>query len=528
MAKSKSDDLFNLIKSLSRSEKRYFKLYVDSTGGNAPKKYLRLFDLMDQQNDFDEKKILEKEPSLKPAQLSNMKAHLYFKILQSMRLYNQAGVVEIQIRELIDYAQMLLNKSLYEQCVRILQKAKKMAAKIDNLELLLEILKWEKSVLSQTVGRDNQKRVNRIIEEVQDVNDRINNINTFTNLSVRLNSLYKKVGFIRNKSDYTKVVSIFKSSLPTIDEEALSLNEKLNLYHLLVGYYSMIQDFEKGYHYAKEWVTLFDNHTELIPTRLEMYINSINNLMIAQFKLLKYYEFIATSKKLKAVRFMPGVSLNENIRLKLMKYSYVHEFNRYFMLGDFAHGVALMNRIKPKLEAFASQLDNHSRIILYYKTACLYFGNDNYSEAIVHLNKIINTQEGELREDIHSFARIVNLICHYELGNTDVIDYYIRSTYRFLLKKGDMQTFQRYILSFLKKLGMGTTQDQLMSHFKSLRMQLLPLENNIYEKRPFMYFDIISWLESKIQKRPIQLIIKEKAMTALEKESLTSFEVLRA
>lgn len=219
---------------------------------------------------------------------------------------------------------------------------------------------------------------------------------------------------------------------------------------------------------------------------------------------------------------MPGVSLNENIRLKLIKYSYVHEFNRYFMLGDFEQGVALMNRIKPKLEAFASQLDNHSRIILYYKTACLYFGNDNYSEAIVHLNKIINTQEGELREDIHSFARIVNLICHYELGNTDIIDYYIRSTYRFLLKKGDMQTFQRYILIFLKKLGSGTTQDQLMSHFESLRMQLLPLENNIYEKRPFMYFDIISWLESKIRKKPIQLIIKEKAMKTLSMEAVAN------
>lgn len=520
MAKPKSDDLFNLIKSLNRSEKRYFKLFVDSTGGSSPKKYIRLFDLIDQQDDFDEEKILEKEKSFKPSQLSNMKAHLYFKILQSMRLYNQTAVTEIQIREHIDYAQLLLNKSLYDQCVNILQKAKRAAAKIDNLELLLEILKWEKSVLSQTVGRDNQKRVNRIVEEVQDVNNRITNINTFTNLSVKLNSLYKKVGFIRNKSDYNKVVSIFKSSVPAYDEEALSLNEKLNLYHLLVGYYFMIQNFEKGYHYAKEWVKLFDQHAEMIPVRLEMYINSINNLMIAQYKLFKYHEFIVTSKKLKTIRFLPGISINENIRLKLMKYSYVHEFNRYFMLGDFAHGVALMNRIKPNLESFANQLDNHSRIILYYKTACLYFGNDNYNEALYNLNKIINTQEGELREDIHSFARIVNLICHYELGNTDVIDHYIRSTYRFLLKKGDMQTFQRYILSFLKKLGSGITQDQLLKQFESLRMQLLPLENNIYEKRPFMYFDIISWLESKIQQKPIQVVIKEKAMAALEMKQM--------
>src|SRR5690606_39339982 len=39
MAKSKSDDLFNLIKSLNRSEKRYFKLFVDSTGGNRSEEH---------------------------------------------------------------------------------------------------------------------------------------------------------------------------------------------------------------------------------------------------------------------------------------------------------------------------------------------------------------------------------------------------------------------------------------------------------------------------------------------------------
>lgn len=516
MSKAKSDGLFQLIKSLNRTEKRYFKLYVDSIGGNTPKKYIKLFDLIDQQDEFDEERILAKEKSLKPEQLSNMKAHLYYKVLQSMRLYHQTAVIEIQIRELIDFAQLLLNKSLYDQCANILKKAKKTASKIDNLELLLEILKWEKRVLSQTVGKDNEKRVNRIIEDVQDVNTRINNINTFTNLSVKLNSLYKRIGFIRNKSDYNKVVSLFNASIPPYEEEALSLNEKLNLYHLLVGYFFMVQNFEKGYYYAKKWVKLFDDNAAMIPSRLETYINSINNLMIAQYKLFKYYEFIETNKKLKSVRFIPGISLNENIKLKLLKYTYVHQFNRYFMLGDFDQGVALMNRIKPGLELFANQLDNHSRIILYYKTASLYFGNDNFNEAIQSLNKIINAHEGALREDVHSFARILNLICHYELGNVDVIDYYIRSTYRFLLKKGDMHSFQRYILSFLKKLGSGITQEELLNQFENLRTQLIPLEENPYEKRPFMYFDIISWLESKIQRKRISTVIKEKAMKTLD------------
>jgi RNase P/RNase MRP subunit POP5 len=40
---------------------------------------------------------------------------------------------------------------------------------------------------------------------------------------------------------------------------------------------------------------------------------------------------------------------------------------------------------------------------------------------------------------------------------------------------------------------------------------MLLLVNSAYEKRAFIYFDIISWLESKIEKRPVQDIIQQKA-----------------
>ena len=48
--------------------------------------------------------------------------------------------------------------------------------------------------------------------------------------------------------------------------------------------------------------------------------------------------------------------------------------------------------------------------------------------------------------------------------------------------------------------------------FADLREHLIPLTTNPYEKRAFVYFDIISWLESKIQSRPVKEVIREKAL----------------
>lgn len=513
MSKEKSDHLFSLIRSLKKSEKRYFKLHSCMEDPNA--KYILLFDAMEKMKNYNESRLLAEVPSLIPQQLSNLKGHLYKKLLSSLRQFSQINIMDIQIREMIDHAQILFNRSLYEQCVDVLKKAKKRAKKIDNLELQLEILKWEKNVLTQTIGPDNENRVNRIIEEVRDVNSRINNINVITNLSAKLGSIYTKIGYIRNNSDENQVTTLI-NQLPKFKEEKLSLNEKLNLYNLYVNYYFFLQDFESGYYYAREWVRLFDDNKELKTSRVENYLNAINNLMIAQYKLYKYHKFVNSSRRLREIRHYSKSLLNENIRLKLLKYTYVHEFNRIFMLGDFKAGVSLMNRIKPGLEEFIGALDNHSKLILYYKVACLYFGNDNYGEAIQWLNRILNSENIDLREDIHSFARILNLIGHYELGNTDVIDYYIRSTYRFMLNKDDLHSFQKAILSFLRKLAGEFTEEDLIPEFKKLLNKLIPLQTNPYEKRAFIYFDIISWLESKIQQKRVQEVIGEKAKDVLK------------
>ena len=48
MPVEQKDALFTLIKSLSKSEKRQFKLYVGRLGGNADANFMSLFNLLDQ------------------------------------------------------------------------------------------------------------------------------------------------------------------------------------------------------------------------------------------------------------------------------------------------------------------------------------------------------------------------------------------------------------------------------------------------------------------------------------------------
>ena len=53
-------------------------------------------------------------------------------------------------------------------------------------------------------------------------------------------------------------------------------------------------------------------------------------------------------------------------------------------------------------------------------------------------------------------------------------------------------------------------KEDLKLAFEDLLKVLRPLEQNKLESRAFMYLDIISWLESKIQGKDVETIIIEK------------------
>lgn len=510
MPKERSDHLFTLIKSLRKSEKRYFKVR-NKAQSQDDSKYLMLFDALDKLEEFDEESVIRKNDWINPRQYSNLKAHLYKKILQSLKEYTASSNDEVHIREQIDYIQILFDRSLYQQSMQLLQKVKKAVKKSENLELQLEVLKWEKNLLPFSLSKNHLDTVRKIVFEANTINERISRVNQLTNLTAELNAIYVKTGYIRNKEDHDHIRRVFLDQLPEWNEEEFSFREKLLWYDIQLSYYSFIQNFDEVYRYARKWVDLF-GATPNSAYFLEMYIKALNQLLNAQARLSKYSEFQQTHRELRNLASHRLIQLNENLQIRLFKYSYAHQFNGYFMVGDFKKGVSLLQRIEERLEGYIGMLDKHSELVLFYKIACLYFGNGNYRKALKWLNRIINSEDQDIREDVHSFARIINLITHYELGNRDVIDYYIRSTYRFLLKKDDLHAFQQYILAFLKSLSREITNDQLIERFKKLRVQLMELSESKYDKRAFVYFDIISWLESKIHNRPVGDVIREKAL----------------
>ena len=500
--------LFRLIRSLTKAEKRSFKLYANrNSSGDEELKFLQLFDFIDKNEHYSEEQALLKIKGIKKSQLSNIKAHLYKQLLTSLRLQHVQHMPVIEIRESVDHAQILYQKGLYLQALRILDKAKQHAQRIEAPILQLEILEFEKIIESQYITRSIATRAEQLTAESAELQHHLSRAVDFSNLSLQLYALYVKVGFVRDEKDYRFVKEFFASRRPNYHLSELGFEEKMHLYNAYVWYHYITQEFLMCFKYAKLWVDLFDEYPDVRVQHREMHLKGLYNLHNALFNLRSYDRLTET---LEQIEYMDlGDRDNENVLLLQRLYLLTGKINQYYLSGTFTDGLSIVDEVESFISQSVDLLDNHRIMVLYYKIACLYFGSGDNRSAIRYLNKVIQMKEVSLREDIQCFARILNLIAHFELGTDDLLDYQIKSVYRFLSNMGDLHGVQREILHFLRQLPFSD-EKSLLRAFRVLHAKLVKLSQLPYEKRPFLYLDIISWLECKIEGRSVQAVIREK------------------
>ncbi|GAB3812512.1 hypothetical protein [Pontibacter rugosus] len=503
------DSVFQLVKSLTKSEKRHFRLFANRQGASDGLKFLQLFDALDSLAVYDDEKILKQVPSIKKIQLPNLKANLYKQLLSSLRLYHTSQNVDIQLQEQLGHARVLYNKGLYQQCLKVLDKIKASALQAELQHIALTAIDFEKQIESQYITRSLSGRADTLSSEATALSVQVSHLHDLSNVALRLYGLYLKMGYVRNQEDYASVSSFFKESLPAVNETTLSFTEKIYFYQSHVWFYSIIQDFRSCYRYAQKWVDLFETHAEMKSTQETMYLKGLHNLLAALFNLQYYSKFEQVLQDMEAYADDENRRTNANTEMLLFLYIYTNRLNAYFMSGNFTEGVSMVPELLKKLKHFQLQMDPHRMLIFYFKIASLYFGSGDNQTSIKYLNKIINYKDTNLREDIQCFARILRLIAYYEAGDDYELEHQIRSVYRFLGKMNDQHQMQVEIFRFLRNLG-NITPLQLKDAFNGLKEKLIVIAENPFERRPFLYLDIISWLESKIENVPVQEIMKRK------------------
>jgi len=503
MAKEILKDIHQMVHTMSKSEKRNFKLYAKrSYSADKELMYLQLFDVLEKAKNYSERKIYAKLEGFTPHQVSDLKGQLFKHILRSLRLLYRTKP-EFKIKEVIEFAHILYQKRFFHLSLEQLQKAKNLSKTHEFSTLLLQALELEKKIESRHVTRSHSATAQRLTSEIEAVRLRIRLQTEWSDLSLMLYDHFLKTGHVKNQEQHEELKQFFIDFKPRIDEEEnRTYYAQLHRVKAYVWYYYIVQDFKLSYKYCLEWLELIDGASHIsdldLFEKLKAYHECLSNLYYC--KDAKRHDLFFNQLSGYIEENSPKFDLNTHQMAFLYQES--ARLNNYMLRGDFSSAAAHIQRISDELTSEALNVDLHKIMVFKYKFASVHFALGENRKCVRFLADIINLSDSSLREDVQCFARILNLVAHFELDNDDHLFYIVKSVYRFLLKMKNLQKVQKEFVRFLKR-SVYMDRNDMMPDFIELRENLLEIQKDPFEIRPFLYLDIISWLDSKIQNIPI-------------------------
>ncbi len=496
---SQGDQLFLLVKSLSKSEKRSFTAYSSRFQDTDGLMYVKLFELMEKQKALDEDALCTKLKLKDKSQFSNLKRHLYKQILASIRVVQINKNVDIQIREYLDFVDILYAKGLYLQSLKILDKAKSLAQKTKNDILYLSIVETEKTIESKHITRSGADLTIDLVMFTQKISETISNSSKLSNLRILLHGYYIQNGHVKNEDEENKIVGFFEENLPLLDIDKLSYLEKVYLNQSYVWYYYILLDFENCLYYAEQWLKLFQTSPEMVTQDPDLYMRAYHYILTCTFNLYQNEKFSIHLKELDEFRAQHYQKFTTNS--KIISFLYVHHgrLNLHFLNRTFKDGVAQLPKTLRRLSMYKTKLDAHRVMVFYFKIGWMYLMAKMPDKAVDYCNQIFQMEMGTLREDIQTYAKLLFLMAHYDLGNESIMNYLVKSTKTQFEKSDEKNQLQKETLQFFTRLVATPTFDR-KKVWLDFSQKLMELQKEKYEMRAFHYLDISLWVETKLKR----------------------------
>lgn len=505
MPKTPSIKLFRLIKSLSGSEKRYFKLFVQRNG-DSNNKYLQLFDAIDMQEEFSEEALKQQiydGECVHSRKYSELKSYLYDIIVKSLQSYDEKTSVDYQLKGILLGVHSLYKRSLFDDCKQLLKKAKTLAYRYEEFLALLEILAWEKKIAYAETNIDFiDAQLADFVKEERKTLEQYAKVATYRNLFFNVYIDVRK-GILKKRNRNEDVAKLMQHPLLQPDKAPSSHKEKILFHRIYAVVYYSLGDMEQFYEHSKLLIAAMEADSVFLKEDVSEYISALSNLSMSCGKLGKYDEVEACLEKLKAVT--PS-TLDD--RLKIHRQYYAHKFRLCIEQGKFEEGLSTLQRHQEEAKRF----DQHffERSSFYFQYFYIYFGVGDYSQALKYLNYWLNLPKTVERQDLQGFARILNLVIHFEIGNSLLIDSILRSTYRFLKKRNHLNQLEKQVMDFIHATNKGMDRASLKNNFRKLKNSLAQLANIPAERAMLELFDLQAWLECKISDVPFADVVKAK------------------
>jgi len=504
--------LHQLVKSLDKSEKRYFKIFCNKHVINGSNNDVILFDAIVSLKEYSDeglRKALKNEKIV--TNLSVYKHILYKNLLKCLSAYHAARTVEDEILDLYKSSQVLYEKCLYQDSKRLIEKAKKLAYQNECFTLYLLLAESENGLHNRHFDVDEYKSI--IIDGMDQERKVIDQVKNFWAMRKLHSELFYNIRMwgVRDP-EFNK--SKFAANL-TEQFEAIKDDMKFDKAKQFAWHFQSLDAYRKGDNKSS---AAFELKTiKMLEAKPDNYPGKQEDLLMAYNGLVWNYFFCAEHKKvsevLEKVKKIPDATSN----IRLIKFQL---FINYEMLvktnfnnsGQTAEQIE--QRIVSTVEEYKEAMSLQMLLTIQFNLAILFFVEGKYDKAMHWIEQVLHSQKMKVKTDLIIAARVMQLVLQYELGLHSLIKYSILSTRRFIKKRRVVSLYEMEMFTFLTKLSETKDKEKQRDLYKSFiaNIELLMAKGKALD----MSFSYHLWAKAKLEDKSFRKVFdEEKARTEI-------------
>lgn len=480
------DSLRKLVKGLTASEKRYFRLYAQRGGDGA--NHLSLFEVLAKDPQLADNDIRQRYGSEKwAANLPVTKNHLKHQILDALVHFGRESGERNSVEHGIRKAGKLHAHGCTDDAVELLKKLEHRAA---------DGLFWNTALLAvqllKTMQYGDGIVVNRqlLAREQQYLNNMLNESAYYALirelLDIRLGS-----GSVRDEAERERLEQLMQHRLVNDMERAMTPVSKY-YFHTFWGIcHSLLLDPDSSEQSYLQSLQLLRSNQALAAGRVQDYFNRLNSYVSKLSAKGFTPEFTDWLNELRAAPSTPIFKDLANVKEFTTVYAANHELQAYFHEQRFNDGAKRADELWAEVRIAFAPVKEPFRLVFLYNGMVLHVMAGEYQRSTRWIRAIIE-MPGEASMLTRQLALFLNIIVRYELRDFELVESLLRSQKRDPRGFGSA-TAQRT----LKHYGELLRADS--SELKKLWLQLYQdfseLGNKPEEKPLFALFDFSEWVK---------------------------------
>lgn len=405
------ENLFELIQTLSVSEKRYFKVFA-SSNKSTDVNYVALFDALCELDRYDEATLIARlsrknknNTGKKPAaSLNQDMQYLYKVILQAMRQYNHERFAHIRIRDMIGDAIFLRDRGLYKQAEKRIIKAKSLSKKYHNYVALLELNRLERTLIWSLEETNEEAKIASLMAEKTEIMEVLNEEMAYEDLyAIVSNALNRQNLFIANDEKTVALVSKIDTLFSKKEPSQLSDFAQLRRYQIGALHKMAENKPEESRSNLDKLLEWWDNHQYLKQEEFFRY----------QISLTKILAFLGANgeheKLVELVRRMrDNSSGTANEKALMFRFTAVYELLYYLNTRKIDQAKAMLPVIEEGIRIYPLSIKR--KLAISYNAAMVAFFAEDYSYCETWLLRIIAHSDSNIREDLVRKAFLLRVI----------------------------------------------------------------------------------------------------------------------